>query len=424
MSEEKKPEDAKQTVKKQVKRRKKDIKRDRKKAIKAKKQNEREKKRIAREQKIREIKTLLDNPSNRGWAFMQVGSKLIAALGFATLIDQAIQMIPFMKDKDVVAYLLYIILIGSVIWALAAVIISLIDVGHLKIETERSGCFIEVRVADSYITNAFVNYPKSAMLIGINKCFWFREAEPNSLVADLWKELEKRGIDRIKVQEQIDETLHSLHEKGMIHIDETRPKVRVRKSAPYKESDDKTYGSELRDNYEVGTVIGIDLRGRDESGKDFFKKLYFIANAEIVQGKNLSEQIKVAPDKHKSVVETFENIWTYFEQDEIYTENPPYSRLYSPLLVPLIGAGVANEGYTDLEIFSRFVDLYYKHLRGSVRKGAPPAVPHLIINIRNTTAIAQKDALKERKIDLKTAEWYIKYRNTVNPPRTNMSKGE
>ena len=132
----------------------------------------------------------------------------------------------------------------------------------------------------------------------------------------------------------------------------------------------------------------------------------------------MTEQIKVAPDKEQPVTETFENIWEFFERKEALEKTPPESYLYQPLLLPLIGAGVANEGYTDLEIFSQFIDLYYKHLRASIRMGTPPAIPQLIINIRNKTAIKNNTSSKieERKIDIETTFWYLEYRNQVNPP--------
>ena len=79
---------------------------------------------------------------------------------------------------------------------------------------------------------------------------------------------------------------------------------------------------------------------------------------------------------------------------------------------------IANEGYSDIEIFSRIVDLYYERLRASLRKMESPAVSQLIINIRNNTAIKQDDEKNtNRKIDLNTAFWYIEYRNKVNPVR-------
>lgn len=132
------------------------------------------------------------------------------------------------------------------------------------------------------------------------------------------------------------------------------------------------------------------------------RKLYFIANAEVVQGMDNTEPVKVDSDKKVSVAETFENIWEFFEQKEPLTEKPPKSWLYQPLLIPLIGTGVANERYTDLEIFSKLVDLYYKHLRKSIRQGTPSAIPRMIINIQNKTAIKNDTSSKTqgRKYDI------------------------
>ena len=152
--------------------------------------------------------------------------------------------------------------------------------------------------------------------------------------------------------------------------------------------------------------------------KQYTKKLFLIANSEVVQGKDTSEQMKVTSDLKQPVAETFENIWKFFEEDEVLGQNPPRSWLYQPLLVPLIGAGVANEGYTDLEIFSQLVDLYYKHLRKSIKLKEAPAIPQMIINIQNKTAIKndESDGKKDRKIDLVTAFWYLDYKNQVNLP--------
>lgn len=147
------------------------------------------------------------------------------------------------------------------------------------------------------------------------------------------------------------------------------------------------------------------------------KKLYLIANSEIVQGADRNEPMKVTYDRNVSVVESFQKIWDFFEADETLTENPPKHRLYSPLLMPLIGAGVANEGYSDLEIFSRIIDLYYANLRRSIRENKQPAIQNLIINIQSKTAIETEKSQNggSRRIDLVTAFDYLKYRNGVNP---------
>jgi hypothetical protein len=289
---------------------------------------------------------------------------------------------------------------------------------HKKVEAERPGCSIEIRVADSFLTNAFVNYPKSAMIIGINKTFLFEESEKGSLIDDMCKRFKKMGVDKHEIQTKIDEALENLYKiKGEAIIDETRPNVMVRKSVP--EGEKVIVGENdcaMRKNYKIGTIVGVDIK-YELNGSPMLKKLYLMANAEVIQGKDSTEPIKVNSDKHASVVESFDKIWDYFEHTD-FTENPPESELYAPLLMPLIGGGVANEGYSDIEIFSRIVDLYYERLRNSLRKMETPAISQLIINIRNNTAIKQDDETNtNRKIDLNTAFWYIEYRNKVNPVR-------
>jgi hypothetical protein len=151
------------------------------------------------------------------------------------------------------------------------------------------------------------------------------------------------------------------------------------------------------------------------TGRKMVKKLYLIANSEVVQGFDITEPMKVTFDRNASVVENFPKIWEFFEAEEEKTPMPPKHIVYQPLLMPLIGAGVANEGYSDLEIFSKIVDLYYDHLRKSIRAGKHPVIPNLIINIQSKTAIEISGENNSRKIDLKTAFDYLKYRNKVNP---------
>ena len=256
------------------------------------------------------------------------------------------------------------------------------------------------------------------MIIGINKAFWFQEAEPKSLIADMWEILKEKGIEKEEVQRKIDAELSQLWTdkdgnadaaKKATYIDQQRDKVRV-KSAEMPEE------GVLRDNYKIGTVIGVDLNW-EEGERKILKKLYLIANSEVVQGVNMKEPMKVTYDRNASVVESFGKIWDFFEERERMTEYPPKHILYAPLLVPLIGAGVANEGYSDLEIFSKIVDLYYERLRASVRQDKQPAIPNLIINIQSKTAIEirEGETAGHRRIDLKTAFWYLKYRNEVGP---------
>lgn len=452
------------------------------------------KNRDERREELQEIKNLLQSKENKQWYYKQ----------WSTAIAQGIGI--FFTGWGFIQGSLGISVSLSQLLFLSVGVCVLIAAGthetsrrsikgylHKKVETERPGCFVEIRVVDSYLTNAFKNYPKSTMLIGLNKAFWFQEAEPGSLVADMWKDLSDRGVAKEDVQRQIDEALEKLKKaKGDQIIDPNRPHVQVRKqiNAPYP-SENKDKDFIIRDNYKIGTIVGVDLKYTDPDkydicplyelisksiasgfryleynitktishflekkrvgtlpdnwnqqytidfpppdsftrymskhrisivkGKSYLRKLYFIANAEVVQGMDSTEPVKVDSDKKVSVAETFENIWEFFEQKEPLTENPPKSWLYQPLLIPLIGAGVANEGYTDLEIFSKLVDLYYKHLRKSIRQGTPPAIPRMIINIQNKTAIKNDTSSKtqERKIDIETAFWYLDYKNQVNPP--------
>ncbi len=280
---------------------------------------------------------------------------------------------------------------------------------HKVVETERPGCRLELRVSDSYLTNAFVNYPKCAMVIGINKAFLFEEAESRSLIADMYEYLEKNyGIDKHDIQMDIDKAVAKLKEKfGDKIIDKTRPKVQVRCAS--SES-----GTQLRDNYKIGTMVGVDIRSKDPN-RPLFKKLFLIANSEIVQGKDEYEPLVVTSDVKASVVENYYKIWDFFEPGEMGTL-PPENKLCAPLLIPLIGGGVANEGYSDTEMFSTIVDMYFERLRESMRLNKKPAVASVIINIRNDTAIkGDKNTYKSRKIDLQNAFWYMDFRRKVRP---------
>lgn len=379
--------------------------------------------------KREEIKLLLSIVDNRKWYLKNCCTKLISYftgfitawtlleafnINFTTLLEK---ILPGSTIVILVLALLLCIMIASL-----QGVMELMEYSHIRVEPERAGCSVEIRVADSYLTNAFKNYKGAAMLIGINKAFWFQEAEPKSLIADMWKHLPADG--KIELQKKIDAELEALWKnadgkedaaKKAKYIDQRREKVCVKGA------------KDLRDNYKIGTIIGVDVHFLEEmreekneekkEEKTIFKKLYFIANSEVVQGVDMNEPMKVTYDRNASVVENFSKIWEFFEEQEQLTERPPKHILYSPLLMPLIGAGVANEGYTDMEIFSQIIDLYYEHLRKSIREGKQPAIPNLIINIQNKTAIETKEVQGEnnRKIDLKTAFWYLKYRNQVNP---------
>ena len=379
--------------------------------------------------KREEIKLLLSIVDNRKWYLKNCCTKLISYftgfitawtlleafnINFTTLLEK---ILPGSTIVILVLALLLCVMIASL-----QGVMELMEYSHIRVEPERAGCSVEIRVADSYLTNAFKNYKGAAMLIGINKAFWFQEAEPKSLIADMWKHLPVDG--KIELQKKIDAELEALWKnadgkedaaKKAKYIDQRREKVCVKGA------------KDLRDNYKIGTIIGVDVHVLEEmreekneekkEEKTIFKKLYFIANSEVVQGVDMNEPMKVTYDRNASVVENFSKIWEFFEEQEQLTERPPKHILYSPLLMPLIGAGVANEGYTDMEIFSQIIDLYYEHLRKSIREGKQPAIPNLIINIQNKTAIETKEVQGEnnRKIDLKTAFWYLKYRNQVNP---------
>ena len=282
-----------------------------------------------------------------------------------------------------------ILILGTIIcfiWAFCSSINELIEYSHLKVETERAGCTVEIRLADSYLTNAFDNYPNSAMIIGLNKAFWFQEAEPKSLVADMWGKLEKKGITKEQVQEKIDEaltglwTVNGVEDKSLkaSYIDQSRPKVYVRcngsRNNLLSNCDGCTFDCaldpakmECRDNYKIGTVVGVDLTWTEpeertrqallklyagalisevkkirydisrridkrlgvespeqeklQSFQEYLKnnrikvtpenvvtrKLYFLANSEVVHGHVVEEPMKVTFDRNAPVVEKTKN---------------------------------------------------------------------------------------------------------------------
>ncbi len=346
------------------------------------------------------------------WGF-KINGLLEAAFGGDMLLWNSVTLIVF--------------LVICVITILITRIVSRSEIKnylHKVVETERPGCRLELRVSDSYLTNAFLNYPKCAMVIGINKAFLFEEAEAKSLIADMWKELKDRGIDKHEVQVKIDEALKILRDKhGDEILDNNRPQVQVKST---RDGESKFV---IRDNYKIGTMIGVDLKWikvkeDKNTGAEIketkLKKLYLIANSEIVQGRDVSEPMIVSADRNASVVENYNKIWDYFEEEEKLNEYPPEHKLYAPLLIPLIGGGVANEAYSDIEMFSTIVDLYFEKLRDSIRQNKKPEVGSVIINIRDNTAIkGDKSTNAGRKIDLETAFWYMDYRSKVRPVKTN-----
>ncbi|MBQ8039614.1 MAG: hypothetical protein IJ274_07075 [Lachnospiraceae bacterium] len=374
---------------------------------------------------LNEIKLLLKSKDNRTWYFKNWRKKLIAYFtGFITawtLLDAFNINFTTLLENAKAGSTKIVLVLAVLTCVVISAVVSMKELKgylHVRVEGQRPGCSVEIRVADSYLTNAFKNYPNCAMIIGINKAFWFQEAEPKSLIADMWEILKEKGIEKEEVQRKIDAELSQLWTdkdgnadaaKKATYIDQQRDKVRV-KSAEMPEE------GVLRDNYKIGTVIGVDLNW-EEGERKILKKLYLIANSEVVQGVNMKEPMKVTYDRNASVVESFGKIWDFFEERECMTEYPPKHILYAPLLIPLIGAGVANEGYSDLEIFSKIVDLYYGRLRTSIQQDKQPAIPNLIINIQSKTAIeiSEAETAGHRRIDLKTAFWYLKYRNEVGP---------
>ena len=462
--------------------------------------------------KRNEKKLLLKNKDNRKWYVKNWGIKLFsyftAFVSVWTILDAFNINFTTLVEELLPGGSLVILIVASIACLLVAgyqCIHELKGYSHLRVETERSGCSVEIRVPDSFLTNAFDNYPNSDMIIGINKAFWFKEAAPNSLVSDMWKKLEEKNIKKEDVQKSIDQALEKLWNKEGVdkekekakYIDDKRPRVYVKCDGLREErqpcipnckyncalknaNKNSCVQSECRDNYKIGTVVCVNLtwvepakevlqplgklfpaalkskrkrmaynltvisnkilgvkreskekeqkplgiiayirknRYKVVQKKECSKKLYLIANSEVVQGQNMNEPMKVTFDRRASVVENFPQIWKYFEEQEGMTPMPPEHIMYQPLLMPLIGAGVANEGYSDLEIFSKIVDLYYENLRRSVRVGKHPVIPNLIINIQSKTAIETSgiEDANGRKIDLKTAFWYLKYRNKVSP---------
>ena len=462
--------------------------------------------------KRNEKKLLLKNKDNRKWYFKSWSKRVFAYftafVSVWTLLDAFNINLTTFVESIIPGGSVFVVIVAFVACVLVSryqCIKEIKGYSHLRVETERSGCSVEIRVADSYLTNAFENYPASDMLIGINKAFWFQEAAPNSLVSDMWKKLAEKNIKKEDVQRSIDQALENLWTKdGVVdeakkaeYIDEKRPKVFVKcaearkdrqpciQDCKYpctlmKDGRDSNIQTECRDNYKIGTVICVNLtwqepektvlqpffkllpgaleskrermayhrikvsnfllrvkkekeekaekplgifgyirknRYKVQAARECSKKLYLIANAEVVQGHNMDEPMKVTFDRNASVVESFPKIWEYFEEKEELTPMPPKHLIYQPLLIPLIGAGVANEGYSDLEIFSTIVDLYYENLRRSIKADMHPVIPNLIINIQSKTAIETTDNENGdgRKIDLKTAFEYLRYRNKVSP---------
>lgn len=389
---------------------------------------------IKMRKKREEIKLLLKIKDNRRWYLKNCFTKWVSYFtGFITawtLLDAFNINFTTLLEKIIpgsTLVVLVIALLACIVIAGMKGVMELIEYSHIRVEPERAGCSVEIRVADSYLTNAFTNYQDAAMIIGINKAFWFQEAEPGSLIDGMWDKLKEKHIDKKDVQKKIDEELALLwtNEDGTINEEKKAGYIDTKRKTVRVKSEDNPKEGLVRDNYKIGTIIGVDLTWEEEVKekdkepitKKVLKKLYLIANSEVVQGVDMSEPMKVTYDRKASVVESFYKIWEFFEEEEKMTERPPKHILYSPLLMPLIGGGVANEGYTDMEIFSQIVDLYYENLRKSIREGKQPAIPNLIINIQSKTAIETREVQggNNRKIDLKTAFWYLKYRNQVNP---------
>ena len=201
--------------------------------------------------KREEIKLLLSIVDNRKWYLKNCCTKLISYftsfitawtlleafnINFTTLLEK---ILPGSTIVILVLTLLHCVMIASL-----QGVMELMEYSHIRVEPERAGCSVEIRVADSYLTNAFKNYKGAAMLIGINKAFWFQEAEPKSLIADMWKHLPADG--KIELQKKIDAELEALWKnadgkedaaKKAKYIDQRREKVCVKGA------------KDLRDNY-------------------------------------------------------------------------------------------------------------------------------------------------------------------------------
>ena len=237
---------------------------------------------------------------------------------------------------------------------------------------------IVVSVADSYLTNALKLYPESTMIFGINAAFYFKEAMDKSLLQDFIDEFcVGNGIDVEEVQKQIDEEL-SKEEYASKKIGQ----VSIR--------------GEERTTYPIGTIVDIRLTCVETRES---RRVCLIANS------CMYEPIRVYSDDKDPVAEHFDEIWQHFLTAK--------GKIDNELLIPTIGAGVADEKYSDLYIYCKLVDYYFEYVQ-KYNKGETVkcAIPRMVISIRDTAAIhfSKKDKGVGRHINLEDAYQYIDYK--------------
>ena len=220
-----------------------------------------------------------------------------------------------------------------------------------------------------------------------------RDPQKNALYSDMAKKLAELNIQEEDLQNKIDAELKRLHETGVLSdadLDPNKKSVEL----SYKKGDQIVF--ETRKNYKLGVMIKISFTYQDD-----IKYFYLVTNSEVAERESNEGKFRVTHDKNDTFLEHYYSIWEYFINDP----------LKETLVMPLIGTGVAGESYSNLEVFSKIVDLYYEYLRSADKEGKEPPISNLVISIRSNTAIELKTG--GRHIDLKTAFEYLDFRNAV-----------
>lgn len=283
---------------------------------------------------------------------------------------------------------------------------------------------LEVRVANGYLENAFENYKDSIMILGINQAFIFEYAKSKSLIgAFLEQYCDSRIESGRKIQEKIDRELQKLNESEKDFPDDK--KSLTGQSMILIDKENKEHERPL---YKVGTLIHINIRDEQED-KD--RILCLIVNSQVRYNIDAEAEKPVADwdfavdrPMNESVLNYYDDIWKYFRGNRTLCNCINED---SPLLIPLIGTGVANEKYGKLLAFSRIVRIYYENLYNEreIEKetNLGPSIPYLVININidYDINVSKKDKKKNvprpDRLNINEAYEYVSYHKKIYETR-------